>query len=384
MASVPVEVLVGTAFGLLVGIVPALSIGLVSFGVEYYTDRSLPTAAVVLMAVPLVGVVGHYTDVVSLSEPIVPRVVTVGFVGVVLALLAASQGRGVAETVPRELHRAVRAERILAADAVDAIDANGRIAVRPGGDVRDVDGHPSLSPELRDAVANCDVRLPADLPLGELERRFENRLASRFNLSEVSASIDGMGRARVAAAPASRDLAKRVPEGYRAVSVETVAPTGLSTGDVVEVVTEAATVEGTVLSLVDSTTPAETVDRGTAGGESRVTVAVATSEAGPLLSARSGQLVATAAGTTHELEAFSLLDRAGRPVRQVRIGHADHERLGQDDVELLAVRTDSGWRFDPDLDAVSAGDRAFVSGTTSSGAVERYRPGPAEGGVHSC
>lgn len=382
MASVPVEVLVGTAFGLLIGIVPALTIGIVSFVVEYYTRYTVSSIAAVALALPMVGVSGYVTDVLSLSDPIVPRVVTAGFVGVVMSLLAASQGSSIARTIPRELHTAVRAERTLSGEAAGAVDGNGQIQITPSGEIRDLDGYPPLPPVLRESLAESAVRLPADLPLSELETRLESQLQSRYDLADVDVSIDGQGRASIAAAPPSKELSRQLPEGYRAISIDTLAPTGLSPGDTVAVETDGTSVSGPVLSIADSERTTQRSASVSDGGQCRVTVAVPTEAAGPLLHATDGQLVATAVGTTHELTAFSLLDELGRPIRQVVVGDGEYDRLETDDIELVALDDADGWCFDPSLEDLSPGQRAYVSGSTSSSALERYRPDiVTDGGV---
>lgn len=363
MESLPVEVLVGVAYGLLAGAIPALVVGVLSGAASYTDDDRFGTPAVLAVAVPLVVANSYLMGVVAFDQSYAVRLTLVVAVGTLSALLAASQGKVIGEKIPQDISSAVRPDRTLSAAAIEAVDSAGQVTIRPAGEVGDVDGHPPLPPEVEAAITDEVWRLPADLPLAELERRLENRLASEYGLAEVHVDIDSRGVATVAAAPTTKDLSYEMETGYRAVSVECPIPTGLSAGDEVSVSADGHRREGNVLSV------------SRADGETgRVTVAVPSEDAGGLLESERGQIVATSAGDSAEYTAFSLLDDAGRPVRKAVVGEDDWNAF-DDDVAVLAVRStdhSDGWTFDPDREALTPGAVAFVSGSTGSSALKQF------------
>ena len=399
MASLPVEVLLGISFGLLVGLVPAFAVGLGSFLAEYYGGYAVPGVAAVLVALPLAGANGYAVGLVSATATVeeVPRVMIAALVALLLALYANSQGSHLAAELPRDLSQATRAQRTLSAAAIEDVDGSGQVTVRASGEIRDIEGYPSLSPALRRTLKTGAWRLPADLPLSELETRLADRLRSDYELADAAVSIDARGRASVAAAPPARDLAERVPDGWRAVSFSALLPTGLSPGDEVVVDASDATVDGHVLSArtdadregpgadaSDDTATVEGTGEGetrkqarsaTAGGRGRVTVAVRTSDARAVLGEDEAAVRVTSRGTSHVFEAFSHLERAGQAVRRVRLDDASRAALADDpDLSVVGVRrTDEdgrSWQFDPDAVAVEDADEAFVVGADGS---ERIR-----------
>lgn len=392
MASLPVEVLIGISFGVLIGIVPAFVVGLSSFLLGYYGGYDVPQIGAVGVALPIAAANGYYVGLIGGTVEQAPRLLVAALVAVMVALYANSQGAALAERVPRDLSQATQSQRTLSADAVDAVDGSGQIMIRSSGEIRDIEGHPPLSPDLRRTLENGGWRLPADLPLSELETRLADQLRTDYDLVDVSVSIDARGRASIAAAPPSRDLAERVPDGWRAVSIDALLPTGLAPGDEVTVESGTTTASGHVLSAsidADERTGADAVTDGTAstdaeedvlarsraeteGGPGRVTVALPTSEARSLLDAERGQIRVTSHGTSHTFEAFSALERAGQSVRKVRL---DGE-AALDDVEVIGVRgsegdgaESAGWVFQPDDDAVEAAAEAFVVGDVNSEAM---------------
>jgi len=158
-----------------------------------------------------------------------------------------------------------------------------------------------------------------------METRLEDELRTTYDLAEVSASVDGRGRASLAVAPASKDLAGRVPEGYRAITVAALAPTGLVAGDQVDVETPATTVSGTVVSVTstDSEEP-----------QKRVTVAVPTADSRAVLESDDALLVAHSHDTSKEYEAFRLLENAGETVRKFVPDRSALDRIDDDATEI--------------------------------------------------
>ncbi|MFW6017320.1 MAG: hypothetical protein ACOCPX_00710 [Halapricum sp.] len=375
--NIAVEILLGISFGLLVGVLPAIALGVLHATVVYLADRTCPASAITILALPLVGASASYADVVALETDVVARSGVVFVVGVLLSVFAASQGERLARALPRNVGVAVRPERTLSADAIDAVDGLGQIAVRPASRIRDLEGHPPLSPALRSQIAEDSWRFPADLPLSEIASRLEARLVTEYGLDGVSVEMDPQGRATIAAAPPSKTLTSRLDADHRAVSVSAIVPTGLSPGDTVIAHADGSSLEGTVLSI--GTNPAETEHDGTApGGETRVTLGVPTAEAGELLSRDRARVVAVSDGTTSAFEAFRALSEAGRSVRKVLVGEGDPAEL-DGDVDVLAVETpDGGWEFSPARESLKPGRTAFVSGTTGSDVLRRF--GATSGG----
>jgi len=404
MVSLPVEVLIGISFGVLTGVVPAFVVGLSSFLLGYYGGYDVPQIVAVGVTLPIAAANGYYVGLIGGTVEQAPRLLVGALVAVMVALYANSQGATLAERVPRDLSEASRSQRTLSADAVDSVDGSGQITVRASGEIRDIEGHPPLSPGLRRTLENGGWRLPADLPLSELETRLADQLRTDYDLVDVSVSIDARGRASVAAAPPSRDLAERVPDGWRAVSIDALLPTGLAPGDEVTVESNSATVSGHVLSVdADERTDAGAAPEGTAspdaeeatvarsraetqGGLGRVTVALPTSAARSLLDAERGQIRVTSHGTSHTFEAFSALERAGQSVRKVRLD--DGDTALEDDVEVIGVRGgqgdcagSAGWEFQPDENAVEAAAEAFVVGDVNSEAMRGLAGDIGDAGV---
>ncbi|MCU4972523.1 potassium transporter TrkA [Halobacteria archaeon AArc-m2/3/4] len=407
MSSLPVEVLLGIYLGLLTGIVPAFVAGALGFLVRYVTGVTLPGFGVVVLALAIASINGGLLILADDAIINSPRLLMAVLVVLMLALYAHSQGDKLGAELPRRVSFTSFRKRTLSADVVEFVGTVGQVTVRPGGEVRDMEGYPPLPQTLRTTIRDGSWRLPADLPLSELEVRLEERLRTDHDLADVSATIDEQGRATIAAAPPSSGLSRRVPEGRRAVSIDALVPTGLSRSDAVRIVTADGTVSGTVLSargsgddspgdlesrlepetatdggVDDDAVPAVTPSTATtAGGEGRVTVAVSRRDARTLLSADRGRIVVQSRGTSHEFEALSLLGRTGQTVRRVTVG-ADPPATRPDeydDVTILAVRRQSaeeenrrrGWVFAPGIERrLEAGDDVFVAGSES--ALDRF------------
>jgi uncharacterized protein with PhoU and TrkA domain len=107
-----------------------------------------------------------------------------------------------------------------------------------------------------------------------------------------------------------------------------------------------------------------------------VTVAVARSDAPPLLRVDRARVVVEARGTRREFELVSLLRRAGRRIRRLTVradGTLDGATLGaanvrdEHGVAVLAVRSADGWTFAPSGSRrLTAGDELFAVGTVDA------------------
>ncbi|SER55552.1 potassium transporter TrkA [Natrinema salaciae] len=410
MQSLPVdllvEVLLGLYLGLLTGIVPAFVAGSLGFLVRYFTGVTLPGFGVVVLALSIASVQGGLLGLVEPTITQSPRLLVAVLVVLMLALYAHNQGDKLGSELPRRLSLTRLRQRTLSADVVELVGSVGQVSVRPTGEIRDMEGYPPLSADLRRDLKAGSWRLPADIPLSELESRLEERLRTDHDLADVDVAIDQRGRATIVAAPPSGALSRRVPTGQRAVSVTTLVPTGLARGDDVTVRDGDRSIAGTVLSArtaVDdehtaSAVPDESAadvatDGGdaasamadakpsaaTAGGQGRVTIAVARRDVSAVLEAESPRLVVRSRGTSREFEAFALVKREGYAIHRFTVGATgpDDETSELDDpasaadVTILAVRRQGsetggrrhGWVFGPGIERrLEPGDEAFVAG----------------------
>ncbi|RKD93473.1 potassium transporter TrkA [Halopiger aswanensis] len=402
--ALPVEILLGIYLGLLTGIVPALAAGSLGFLVRYFTGVTLPGFGVVVLSLSIASVQG---GLMGLIEPTIaqsPRLLVAVLVVLMLSLYAHSQGDKLGANLPHHLSFRSLRQRTLSADVVELVGTMGQVTIRPTGEIRDMEGYPPLSPDLRAAIKDGSWKLPADLPLSELETRLEERLRTDHELGDVDVTLDEKARATIAAAPPSGGLSRRVPAGQRAISLTTLVPTGLARGDEVTIRAADRSTTGTVLSVrseidderaaaaaaaeaADADDPAlpdggepknETVapaapkpNRSTAGGPGRVTVAVPRRDVKPLLEGDRSRLIVRSRGTSHEFEAFALVKRAGYAIQRLTVDAAElaEEIHANPEVTILAARrresdTDGrrrGWVFAPGLERrLEVGDEAFV------------------------
>jgi len=409
MPSLPVELLLGLYLGLLTGIVPAFVAGSLGFLVRYFTGVTLPGFGVVVLALSIASVQGGLLGLVEPTIAQSPRLLVAVLVVLMLALYAHNQGDKLGAELPRRISLTSIRQRTLSADVVELVGSVGQVTVRPTSEIRDMEGYPPLSPDLRKRLKANSWRLPADLPLSELEARLEERLRTDYDLAAIEIAIDERARATIAAAPPSGSLSRRVSAGKRAVSIATLVPTGLARGDEVTVSADDRSITGTVLSVrtdhdddrvvapvpddpaddvatdggdADGSDASESVvsaarpTTATAGGPGRVTLAIARRDVKPLLEAESVRLVVRSRGTSREFEAFALLKAEGYAIRRLTVGadgkpEADTEPASMPDVTILAVRRQGsetgsrrhGWVFAPGIERrLETGDEAFVAG----------------------
>ena len=384
MASAPVEILLGIYLGILTGIIPALVSWGLGFGFKYFTGVTIPPLGVLVLAVALAGVSG---GLLALANPAVtestnaPTLVTGILVVSALSLYAHAKGDQMGETVPKRLSLSTLKERTLSRDVVELIGGRDEVRIRVIGDVADMEGFPPLPADLRAEIRDAEYTFPADLRISALEARFAERLRAEFDLGDVTVSIDERGQASVVAAPPFSGLSKRVSMGERAVSVETLVPTGLARGDQVRLVTDDGEFVGSVVSArADGNTPdtaqpataapeperptadAEDEDPApkplraptTTGGRGRLTTAVAHQHANDLVGADTARVVVESQGTRLEYELASLLRRTGRLFQRFTIASGsamDGVTLGTANVRgtygvaVLAVRQQSDWKL---------------------------------------
>lgn len=394
MAPLPVEVLTGIYLGILTGIIPGLVAWSMGFTFKYFTGVSIPGFGVVVLALAVAGVNGGLlalTDKSIQQSASGPVILTAIVVVLMISLYAHAKGDAMGAAFPRRLSLKGLRDRSLSTDVVELVGGYGRVRVTVTGEVVDMEGYPPLPTETRQAIRDGDWTFPAELSVGELENRFAERLRTEFDLSDVSVQVDERANATVVAAPPLSGLSKRIPAGHRAISVDTLVPTGLGRGDEVDLVTDDTTIRGTVLSAeaepsdgpaaTDGGETAETPPVSqplttTVGGDGRVTVAVPRVRTKSLVGADRPKLIVLARGTRREFELISLLRRAGKRFRKLTL-RDDSDLVGSTlatatlresfGVAVLAVRRPDGWVIAPRGDTeLAADDQLFIVGTTSA------------------
>ncbi|MFB6078526.1 MAG: potassium channel family protein [Halarchaeum sp.] len=392
--SFPMQLLLGVYLGILTGVVPALVCFGFGFAFKYVTGLTIPAFGVVVLGIAIAGINGGlmaFNDATVLQSTNSVALVTALVVVLMACFYAHAKGDQLGANLPRHFSLSRIRERTLSKDVVDLVGGIGQVRVRVVGTVADMEGYPPLPDDLRAEIAAVDWTFAADLPLAELERRFEDRLRSEFDVADADVALDEQARATVTAAPPLSGVSKRVPRGKRAVSVAALVPTGVARGDEVTLHTAVGDCAGTVVAArsaakQDTETPPEAAADGgedaepsrpaapvTTGGAGRITVATDRASAETLLDADDGAVVVTARGTRREFELLSLLRRTGNRPRRLTLrsgGALDGTTIGDAAVReryavaVLAVTREGAWTVAPRGDtALAAGDECFVVGS---------------------
>lgn len=350
MASIAVtEIVIGVYLGLLAGIFPAFIAFSIGFGFKYFTNVTVPGLGVVVLGGALAGVSG---GLMGLIDPQLAESWT-GITAVLVILMASlwahSQGDKLGAATPRRLTLKALREAKLSADIAERVDSYGQIRIRPIGGIHDVEGYPPLPDDLREQINTGSWKFPANLSISELENRLEERLMTDHELAEVSVTIDGKGRAGIAAAPSAAGLSRRIPAGKRAVTIRTLLPTGVARGDVVTIKLPDGVVTGTVVSArttgvespkelpkddengkeevkndegsgEEEITPPAPKAPTTTGGDGQITVALPLEEARRVVRTDFAPIVVHSRGKQREYEVIGVLKQHGNRFRKVTIG----------------------------------------------------------------
>lgn len=342
MLAIPVnEIILGIYLGLLAGIFPGFVAFALGFIFKYFTTVTIPGLGVVALSGALAGVSG---GLMGLLDPAIADS-WIGIIAVVVILMVCLWAHAIGDKLgaetPRRLTLARLKENKLSADLVERVDGYGQLRVRSVGTVQDIEGYPPLPSAYREKIMARSWKFPASLPLGELEQRLRRQLVDEFELAEVEVSIDGRGRARIAAAPAAGGLSRRVPTGRRAVTIETLLPTGVARGDEIELALPEGPVRGAVLSARTSGVSVDlpesmrdeddTLDSDSAptpppraptttGGGGRVTLAVSPEEVRTILQHDFAPLIVDSRGNQREYEAVAVLHRGGNRLHKLTFG----------------------------------------------------------------
>ncbi len=339
------EILVGIYLGLLAGIFPAFIAFSIGFGFKYFTNVTVPGLGVVVLGGALAGVSGGLMGLVDPQLGEGWTGITAVLVILMACLWAHSQGDKLGTATPRKFTLKTLRENRLSTDLVDRMDSYGQIRIQPIGAIADIEGYPPLSEELREQLYTSSWKFPGNLALSELEHRLEERLVTDHELADVSVSIDKQGRAQIAAAPSGAGLSRRLPPGKRAVSIQTLLPTGVARGDSVTIDLPNGSITGPVVSARTTASKTETapspdgVPKDTAGdektddetatpplpptttgGEGQITIAVSNVEAQRIIRSSVAPIVVRSRGKQREYEAIGVLKANGNRFRKVAIG----------------------------------------------------------------
>ena len=402
--AILLQVLLGIYLGVLTGIIPALIAWALAFIFKYFTNVTVPGLGVVALGAALAGISG---GLMGLLDPAIADSwvgITALLVVLMMALWAHSKGDQMGAEFPRRITLASIRERTLSADVVERVGGFGQVRVRIVGQVEDIDGYPPLSPDVRADLRDGSWTFPAVLTIAELEERLAERLASEYDLADVSVSVNAKGQATVAAAPAPGGLSRSVPTGTRAVSVSTLVPTGTARGDDVSIALPGGEVTGSVVSVfqgnattkevesnsvpsgaelgetdepADLETPLEGARiKTSAGGEGRLTVALSPRAATKLLEVESVPVTVLARGKRREYELVTLLKRAGVVFRTVTVPDesvldgvklADAQLRDTYGVAVFAIRRGKERIIAPDGNSgLASGDELIVAGPAAA------------------
>ena len=342
MVSLPVsDILIGIYLGLLAGIFPAFIAFSIGFGFKYFTNVSVPGLGVVALGGALAGISG---GLMGLIDPTLTESWT-GIVAILVILMfslwAHSQGDKLAAATPRKLTLKTLRESKLSTDLVERVDSFGQVQIRPVGEIRDIDGYPPLPDDLRERLANGSWKFPANLPLADLESRLEERLVTDHELAEVNVEITKEGRAQITAAPSSAGLSRRVTPGKRAVSIQTLLPTGVSRGDTATIKLPDGDVTGPVISArtagsdtvqteppvaeenddteMTDADPVSPKSPSTTGGEGQISVELSHDAARRVIRTEFAPVLIHSHGNQPEYEAIGVLKQHGNRFRKVLI-----------------------------------------------------------------
>jgi hypothetical protein len=257
---------------------------------------------------------------------------------------------------------------------------------------------------VRKEIRADSWRFPANLSIAELEERLRERLLTQYELADVEITMDREGRAEIAAAPTAGGLSRRVPDGKRAVSIETILPTGLARGDRVSITLPDGTVTGPVVSArtfdseqsvsdaskrddeesdeqsegvdsndTDETHPApELKAPRTDGGRGQVTVVLPFTEARRVIRADFAPVRVHFRGTQREYESIGLLKQHGNRFERITVQEgsplagatlASIDTGDSGDVVVLAIRRAADRIIAPGgTTRIQSGDALIVAG----------------------
>lgn len=388
------EILLGIYLGLLAAIFPAFIAFSIGFVFKYFTTVTIPGLGVVALGGTLAGVSG---GLMGLMDPTLSESWT-GIVAVLVILMAClsahSEGDKLAATTPRRLTLKSIRESKLSTDLAERVDSYGQVRIRPIGEIHDIEGYPQLPEDLREQLGNGSWKFPADCSLTDLESRLEERLSTDYELAEVNATIDKQGRAQIAAAPTAAGLSRRIPAGKRAVTIQTVLPTGVARGDHVTLHLPDSDVTGPVVSArttVDEAksepAPADETDgeegsvkqivpkMTTTGGEGVVTITVPPDDGRRVIRNEFAPMTVNSRGKKREYETIAVLKQHGNQFRKVVVNELSSladSTIGASQVRdaygvaILAVRRPSELIIAPQgTTELLAGDELIVVGNPS-------------------
>lgn len=397
--SFVVQIVIGIYLGVLTGIIPALVAMMLGFTFKYFTGFTVPGLGVVVLATALAGVSG---GLMGLIDPAISNTLTgltALLVVLMMALWAHGNGDKLGANFPKRITLQSIRERTLSADVIERVGTFGQVRIRISGPIGDMENYPALPEPVRQRLAEDSWTFPADLSIAELEKKLADKLLADYDLADASVSIDSKGNATVAAAPTPGGLSRRLSSGRRAVSIETIVPTGVAHGDAVTIRHSDGEITGIVVSaksgnpaktktkddtdtekpedeLIDKETTATTVTNRATGGKGRLTLSVTPRDARRLLSGDVSNVMVGARGKRREFELVSLLKKAGNQFRKIKVADGSPiagKTLGDGRVRdtygvgVLAIRRSTERIVAPrGQTVINSGDELYIAGTRES------------------
>lgn len=392
MASAYGEVILGVALGGTAGVVPAVAAAIAGGVQPSLSERRFIRGILAIISLPVAAVVAIAIGVLAWHPEQAPRMVAGGSVVPLVTVYGFEQGTRVGSVMHSDRGGGLERGRSLAGVAVGGIDAAGQVTIRSHGAIRTVPGYPDLPGELERSISAAQWRLPADLPLSELESRIERQLRLAYDLEVADVTVDPRGKATVAVATPASGIARQVPAGHRAVSISTPVPAEIESGEEIIIATSDHMIEGTVISsrprsdpslYLDKSEPVRmrSVEHNRQGRESllkevdrrsrrvRLTVAVPTDQVDVLLGEDVVTVAVRSRDTRPEFRALSLFDRSGLSVQMTRIENEmlDEVENTETAADVFAARSPSedtpeNWTFDPSIDRLGEGWQAVLIG----------------------
>ncbi|MCP8309203.1 MAG: CBS domain-containing protein [archaeon] len=222
------EIASGIVSGLIYGLISSVFILFLSMIFKYFTNEKFPWIISIIIGLGIVGISGGLIAI--LDEP-TPLSVTRIIVASLILVWATNEGDKLAARLPRR--------------KIPLISSLGRIGrqdyltikVPDERDINDIPGRPRVSVVVKKELAGKEFLFPADLPREELVNRVKRRLLTDWGLGDAELELDQQGRFTYFAISAREEgLSEELKEGFVALPIKyDVAPTGLTSGDIVKV-----------------------------------------------------------------------------------------------------------------------------------------------------
>ena len=392
------DVLLGLYIGVLTGVFAAIIVYTLTFAFTYVAGAKLSINYALMIGLGIAGVAGG-PRLLMRNPEILQSVTSLVMLIVILIITfyVHKKAQDLAKSLPpKSVTVSKLRKRTLASNVVKQVGHFGQVTVRPIGEIRNIEGYPSLPAEARSMIRDDSWTLPADLPVPELEYRIKEKLEQEYHLEDAIVNIDSEGRATISAAPRVGGFSRRIPDTKRVVTVDGLLPEGLAEGDDVKMTLEETTVSGQVTSVKAANTtetlehrdadqaqetneeiPSAPVPVETdASGNGRTAIAIEPGDVEAVVEQDLKKLYARSKGRLKEFELVSLLHRHDLRFRKFTCRSESESldrTLGELDLRdtygviVLALRRANEWRFAPEHTVrLKTNDELFVAGPKTS------------------